>query len=797
MEDLLSQMVQTALTIIGIAVAIFVPILIVLFSYNWNRNRKLRAYFDVIWKKGSRLTPEEVLDWRGKKEHGFRPQYHRRPEDDLIDGKLAAGQHLIVVGNPLAGKTRAVYEALRRRKKCSVTIPNLVDISLPDFHFPLRLAFWRPKVLLLDDIDKFVGKQNFNHLWREFSRRKVIIVATCRSGPEYERLGRLLEKELPIFGAPVAIGTMTKEKAQDAAKKLDASVPDAFDGNIGSLFVPLDTMRERFKEASTELQCILRSMRRMFLAGIWTGRQVFSLKRLKRVCEAREDLKAAGHQWHRYIDSLAGLNFLERVGDKEVRTEETYLETVIEDQFTPLDNLQQMTGIFTGDPEALYGIANRADDIAQVDLQKAAFSKVGTAALKSALEVWTIKENREKYARAQNALGIAYRTLADVEDKADNCLLAIAAYEQALRVYTNDNFPLGYAITQNNLGNAYWTLAEIENKDNNCQKAIAAFEQALRVFTYDDFPMQYAGTQNNLGAACSMLADIEDKADNCRLAIAAYEQALRVYTYDDFPMEYAATQNNLGNACGVLAEVEEKADNCRLAIVAFEKALRVFTYDDFPIHYATTQNNLGTAYQTLAEVEEKADNCRLAIAAYEQSLRVCTYDDFPMQYAMTQNNLGAAYQTLAEVEGKVDNCRKAIAAYEQALRVRTYDDFPMDYAMTQYNLGTAYQTLAVVEDKADNSRLAIAAFEQALRVYTYDDFPMQHADTQNNLGNAHQTLAEVEDKRENCRRARQAFDEALKVYTRDEFPESYAGVIHNLEILRAFCEGEAGGEGEA
>ena len=72
---------------------------------------------------------------------------------------------------------------------------------------------------------------------------------------------------------------------------------------------------------------------------------------------------------------------------------------------------------------------------------------------------------------------------------------------------------------QNNLGNAYQTLAEVENTADNCHKAIAAYDEALRVYTLDRFPMDYAVTQNNLGGVYPTLAEVGDKATNGRKAI--------------------------------------------------------------------------------------------------------------------------------------------------------------------------------------------------------------------------------------------------------------------------------------
>ena len=96
------------------------------------------------------------------------------------------------------------------------------------------------------------------------------------------------------------------------------------------------------------------------------------------------------------------------------------------------------------------------------------------------------------YALAQNTLGNAYGTLAQVEDKAANCRKAIAADEAALTVYTRESFPMDYAMAQDNLGNAYRTLAEVEDKAANCRRAIAAFaESALDIYTPAESPELY------------------------------------------------------------------------------------------------------------------------------------------------------------------------------------------------------------------------------------------------------------------------------------------------------------------
>ena len=57
-------------------------------------------------------------------------------------------------------------------------------------------------------------------------------------------------------------------------------------------------------------------------------------------------------------------------GDQTLRSEEAYLEIVVEAEFQPLDNLQKMFGVFAGDPEALVDIGNKAYELGLVDLQQ-------------------------------------------------------------------------------------------------------------------------------------------------------------------------------------------------------------------------------------------------------------------------------------------------------------------------------------------------------------------------------------------------------------------------------------------
>jgi len=638
--DHMTELFQTVMDFLLWIGGTLLAIILFIAGYIILRNRRLRGLYEVMWQSSSSLTPRQIMRIRANPDVGYSEYYYPREEAEAIKEKILAGKHVLVIGNPLAGKTRAVFETFKRLKpRHDVIIPKIADISDPAVDIPIQLRRWRKQILFLDDLNQFFAKQNFQALISAFLRdEKTVVVATCRSGPEYDALCQSNERELSLFGKPVEMPKIASEKAREIAKEAGKTIPERFDGNIGSIFVPLEAMRVRYNSLEAAHKGILRAIKRLYEAGIFTGRQEFALKRVKLVSEKAEGITGnPEHVWKEQFNTLRQNGFIEI--DKDlVQLEEAYLDFVVEDIGDKLENLRRMLEVFREDAGALVYIGIRSYDIGPVDLRKREFQKT-----------------------------------------------AIEAYTEALKVYTLADYPMQYGMTQNNLGNAYNMLAEVEEKGANCAQAIAAYIEALRVYTLADFPMHYGATQNNLGYAYSTLAEVEEKGANCRLAIAAYKEALKVRTPAD-SMGYVMTQNNLGAAYRTLAEVEEKGANCGRAIAACIEALRVYTLADFPMDYGMTQNNLGNAYQTLAEVEEKGANCGRAIAAYTEALRVYTLADFPMDYGMTQNNLGTAYGRLAVVEDKETNCEKAREAFAEALKVYTKDETPVPYEMVIGNL---------------------------------------------------------------------------------------------------------------
>jgi len=216
-----------------------------------------------------------------------------------------------------------------------------------------------------------------------------------------------------------------------------------------------------------------------------------------------------------------------------------------------------------------------------------------------------------------NSLGVVYQEH-PMGNHMENLRRAIVAFETALVYWTPQTAPLSYASTQNNLGVAYRDLAGIEDRAGNLHHAIVAFETALVYWTPQAAPLSYASTQNNLGTAYRVLAEIQDRRENLRRAITAFETALVYWTPQAAPLSYASTQNNLGTAYRSLSEREDRTGNLRRAIAAYEVALVYRTPASAPLDYATTQANLGLVHWDLGNISAACASWREAEDYFRQ-----------------------------------------------------------------------------------------------------------------------------------------------------------------------------------
>ncbi len=750
----------------------------------YHRRETHKRYFSVTWKLSKYLKPRDLLG-----ERPYQKYYEVRDVDDQINKALSEHRNILINGSSLAGKSRAIFEALKKNNESfDILIPICREIDPDSFIMPRRARFWRRGVVILDDLQRFVEQPGFERLIREISNKGFIIIASSRTGKDFQLVeSKFAQQGLDLsslfHGFEIEIPPIDEAVARRIAGRIKKEwARISFNGTIGSIFMELFEMKTRFLNATDNEKAFLRALKKLFDCGVYLDKGTFPLIWVRRLFTEDEILLIP------LMESLQSKEFF-KVDKNWIEVEPVYLEEIIL-PFPVIDTrilCCDMAHAFHDNPQVLLKIADRLRDLGKNEIRIVDFVKDAIVLYLKILEQYQISIKPYEYALAQNHLGIAYAILAEFEDTAENSRRAIETHIKSLKIFTIDKFPFDYAQTQHNLGIIFGILAEVESTKENSLLAISACNEALKIYKSDKYPMAYSMTQVNLGIAYGNLAKVEEKAINIRKAISMFNDALTYLPFDRFPRDYAMTQLNLGNAYGTLADIENNRENCRNAINACNEALKIFTIDHYPRDYAMTQNSLGGAYRNLAKIEDNLKNCRRAISAFENALEIFTIELFPLQYALIQANLGITYWTLADNGGNVGESQRAIDSWTKSLKINTIARFPREYARIQHNIGATFLAIAKIRDKSENCRRAIFSCNEALKVRSLEKCPIDYAMTQINLGTAYGTLAELENKTQNCRLAWKAYREGMKIYTVDNYPLQYDQLQKNIEILKTTC----------
>ena len=721
-------------TVLGIIATAIVPFI----GYVYKTRYEFRNYYSLIWKDSKRIKAKEVLGERPCEDY-----YLERNVDNFLMRSLERKRNALIIGPPLSGKTRAVYNSLKNLKKSlHVLVPR--SVPMPMFRLPKDYIFWKDKLIFIDDLQYYIERQDSYHLlFREAKEKNLPVIATCHSGREYNKVkNKMIEQNLDmdiIFGEDVLeMEKITPEEGKDVAEKLGMKWDNVkFNGTIGSIFMRLSEMERRFDNCDNIEKTILRSLRNLYLSGIYEDNNIFRLEWLKKTA-LRFELEGKDFEWTGWLKQLEDKEFLKINRRNKIQAEDAYLEYVVKPEtgLSQLDVLEEIIEIFSDNTEALMMAGERAYDIGIIDRRIGDYMKCTISAFGKARDMIDIEKNESDYFKAQGYLGQAYWSLAKVQDTLENCIKSVEYYNTILSHVTLESNPPEYAKIKNRIGNTYTAFAEVENREANCRTAIDAYNESLKVFTMESYPQEYARAYNNLGGAYLILAAVKDAKQNYKLAIDSFNESLKVRKIEENPKNYALTKNNLGNTYARLSEIEEPEVNLKLSIDAYENILKIYSKEKAPLQYGLTMNNIGNAYAMLAEIRDKKSNCAKAVNAFEKALEVRTPDEVPVQYANTMFNLADAYLVLSSPENDPEILDKAVEAFEESLKIRTKSHYPLQYAEVKFGLGRAYIKLAEFEDKSENYHKGIKAFDEALETFTEESFPVIYSKIQDEISHA-------------------------------------------------------------
>jgi tetratricopeptide (TPR) repeat protein len=646
-----------------------------------DEEQRLRQYF-ALFKPASELSPEDLgFEWCSPGESTnprYRPLYstyiRRRAivYDDLADQdshdvldeariaqELSRGRGFVLLGQPLDGKTRTLYEIVKQLAGYYVVTP-MSRPTPPDEAFSLTNG--HRVILLLEDLNSYtLGFPDLKEFAAKLSQYADgwAVAATCRDGPELGAVRKAIGTSLRRFyeDIPLKLGLLpltATEKGQLAQGigrewNLHDSAHFPTPGSI-TMEKPLEIMRERFQSLGAAEKDALRGLKLLTTAGILPRTHYRLQAILERIFNRIVHLGDC-------LDIFAEQSFIRRPAHQDpIQPEPAYLQgaVVYIDGKSPQDDFPLLAEVLEtmADAEGLFYLAGTYG-LNSNSLQNA------IAVYERALQLdpqhsgtWTNKGlTLEELGRHTEALEAHERALQLDPERPQSwhgkgtALMDLGrhteapeAHERALQL-DPENFA-----TWCNKG---LTLAEL----GRYPEALEAYEQALQL------DPEHFETWHDQGNA---LMQLERHAE----ALEAYEQTLRLSP------EHSLTWHNKGAALFRLGRPAE-------ALEAHERALQL------DLENFATWHNKGMALERLGRDGE-------ALEAFERALQLNP------EHSSTWEGKGITLMRLRRHA-------EAREAHERALQLD-----PLD-STAWHNKGIALAELGRYPE-------ALEAYEQALQL---------------------------------------------------------------------------------
>ncbi|MFE3644029.1 tetratricopeptide repeat protein, partial [Streptomyces sp. NPDC059169] len=209
------------------------------------------------------VDPHDIGVSRSKysERHGEAPYVPRHPQDDLLDAALERARFVVLAGRSKAGKSRTLFEALRRtRPDARLIVPRVdgPDRRVLDDLSRLRLPTGQdPAVLWLDDLQHYLQPDGVDlQVLDRFARRNpaVTVVATI---PAKQRAAlTAMENEVgriarAVLGKAAAVELPSLLTPEDAAVARGVYPGEDFSSRgIGELMVAAPGLEQRFGDGT-------------------------------------------------------------------------------------------------------------------------------------------------------------------------------------------------------------------------------------------------------------------------------------------------------------------------------------------------------------------------------------------------------------------------------------------------------------------------------------------------------------------------------------------------------------------
>lgn len=597
-----------------------------------------------INKPSSRLEPKDFRIER------YNSEYIRRPGNDLADAALAGGQWVLFTGKPMAGKTRAAYEAARQVKSRLVVSPKPEGLA--------ALALCKPQrgggiLLFLDDLQRYAGSDLERAIERLSDRCKdLVVLATCRTGDEMEEVREGLLSLYRRFRV-VSMDDITREQGVSLARETGGTLV-RFDGTPGSVILDLEDMRQKYRRLGEQGKAVMRTLKLLQMAGLYG----LAESQVRSVGSAALDLTLEKFQWDGLVASLSANGFVRLDAGFIQVTQDVYLDFCVDDYDPARDMADLLDWLLKqSDHRALATLGGSLVRRRDFRLGRRCFEAALELAPSDSIILNGYGYALEKAGEAEEARGRfpeADRLYKEAHSQHRAALGASGSSRRALAV--NHHY-LGYVLSR------IADLNALQGRGAESSEAFKQAEQQIRsaVAAQPDFPQAH----RTLSYVLSKMGDKDGAEQEIRRSLemdpsssAAHNQygflLAATGRFQEAESEYRKTlelKPDTPSALSNLAHLLTRMGRAGEAVELYNKAIGMSP------EFLVARLNLGRTLVGLGRVPEAVEHFRFVLSVSPQ-------------YAEARTALGYALSQSGDLAGAEEAYRKAIAAKPELAEAR-------------------------------------------------------------------------------------------------------------------------------
>ncbi len=731
---------------IGTIIGIFgVVVAIGLWIYDkLHRDKERRGgIFRIVWKSVKRMKPSDIMRDRGTKNGNFDPFYLEIPESERLIKLLSAGKNVLVLGDPLAGKTRLVFEALTKLKRTDLIIPHTAEIDVNHFKIPRNPHFGVKKFVFFGDLQRFIELKGFKYMFDEFAAREDIpLIATCRKGIEFSRVEKMLGASLRVFDETITLEKLSIEDSKAVAEKIGKQLPSNFDGNIGTLIFGLSEIKNRFSnDLPVGAQKVLRCIKSLYFAGIYNEEGLYERRYIEFLLKKSFNMEITTGEWQEITLVLVENSFATRSTYKNIFVDSAYLtDDVIsipplEKEDAYLDFAHEISEYFADDPVALTKIYRKLFSVAKTGIMNYDLFLLSTRLSAICFELLPQDDTSGKLHAAINTAE-SFNDLALIKDTPQNTAKALEWLDKALENCDDkDSFHYGYIQMQRGL--AYRVLAFTGGRSEDIDKALHAFDEAQSLLDPDKNLREFTKVQYFRGILFGMLSNSRDKKDNLQRSIEELEKILdrRDKVKAIMPKIIGGIYDTIGLGYYKLASSENREENLLKAGEYFEKVIAYGNEISQTDLVLQGIKNAVFANSGLGECKKDISYLDKARDFANEGLQLVTLEKAPRYYGELYMGLGKVCAFKGLITKDVSSLEEAIEHTKEALKANPKDASPVLYASSLVEIGNYYRDIMFLSKDEKAFRRSLEIYKETLEIYQQVNSP----------GNIAKTMGEIAD----------------------------------------------------